>query len=252
MRSRTIFSVLSFFALLLASVPTYAGIPVIDVSNLMQNIITAMHEVTETEQQIKQYETQLEQYQAAVTNMENAPQFLWNNANQAISGLLSKVQTVDMLKNSEGSIASALSQHFGDIGKYSISPCFSVSGCSSSEWAAIQDSKELGSQMEQQAISAALQSLGVQENGLTTDAQHLASLQSAAQGASGRMAAIQYATQFASTQAGQLMKIRGLLVAQQQMVAARDEAQANAEAIKTAGDNAFNTWNVPETTPKKW
>ena len=38
------------------------GIPVLDVSNLTQNIVTALHQVMAYTQQVSQYELQLQQY----------------------------------------------------------------------------------------------------------------------------------------------------------------------------------------------
>ena len=40
----------------------YAGIPVIDATNLSQNIVSAIEEVAQTLQQVQQYSTQVNQY----------------------------------------------------------------------------------------------------------------------------------------------------------------------------------------------
>ncbi|PTB91110.1 conjugal transfer protein TrbJ, partial [Marinobacter sp. Z-F4-2] len=41
--------------------PTYAGIPVVDGTNLSQNIMSAMEAVAQTLKQIQEYQTQLQQ-----------------------------------------------------------------------------------------------------------------------------------------------------------------------------------------------
>ena len=46
----------------LAVTPVQAGIPVIDGTNLSQNIMTAIESVAQTLKQIEQYSTQLQQY----------------------------------------------------------------------------------------------------------------------------------------------------------------------------------------------
>ncbi|WP_436627462.1 type IV secretion system protein [Bordetella trematum] len=48
--------------------PAYAGIPVIDGGNLVQNIMSAMEAVAQTAKQIEQYQTQLQQYENMLQN----------------------------------------------------------------------------------------------------------------------------------------------------------------------------------------
>ena len=48
--------------------PVQAGIPVIDGTNLSQNIMTAIESVAQTLKQIEQYSTQLQQYQNQLQN----------------------------------------------------------------------------------------------------------------------------------------------------------------------------------------
>jgi P-type conjugative transfer protein TrbJ len=62
---------------------------------------------------------------------------------------------------------------------------------------------------------------------LKADARQLERLQSAAQGANGQMQAIGYANQLASQQANQLLQIRGLLIAQQNAMATKMQADAD-------------------------
>lgn len=66
-------------------------------------------------------------------------------------------------------------------------------------------------------------------------------LQSSAQGATGQMQAIGYANQLASHQANQLLQIRGLLIAQQNVLATRDQALADREAKQDAAAALLRT-----------
>jgi type IV secretion system protein TrbJ len=56
-------SALLFSLALTTSMPTFAGIPVIDGTNLTQNIVAAIENTSQTLKQIQEYQTQLKQYQ---------------------------------------------------------------------------------------------------------------------------------------------------------------------------------------------
>jgi P-type conjugative transfer protein TrbJ len=71
---------------------------------------------------------------------------------------------------------------------------------------------------------------------MEADARQLQRLQAGAQGANGQMQAIGYANQLASQQANQLLQIRALLIAQQNIIATRYQAQADREALARASD----------------
>jgi len=81
----------------------------------------------------------------------------------------------------------------------------------------------------------------------------LQSLQSAAQGATGQMQAIGYANQLASQQANQLLQIRGLLIAQQNAMATRMQAQTDLEARQQAAHAVATESRIERTpNPKNW
>ncbi len=52
----------------ISPIPVVAGIPVVDGTNLTQNIMSAMESVTQTAKQIQQYQTQLQQYENQLQN----------------------------------------------------------------------------------------------------------------------------------------------------------------------------------------
>lgn len=98
-----------------------------------------------------------------------------------------------------------------------------------------------------------VQGLDKQQSNLTADAATLQRLQSAAQGATGQMQAIGYANQLASQQANQLLQIRGLLIAQQNAVATKMQADADLEARQQAAHAASTESRIGKTaSPKNW
>ena len=130
--------------------------------------------------------------------------------------------------------------------------CFQSTGCSSSDYAALQQAQVVGSQSQKMATDAAFQGLQQQQQNLLNDAATLETLQNGATTASGQMQALGYANQFAAQQNAQLMQIRSLLVAQQQMIAARDQALADKEAQQAAASVAIRKNDFSPSPAKSW
>lgn len=206
-----------------------AGIPVADATNLTQNVMTAMEEVSQTAKQISQYETQLEQYQNMLQNTTAPAAYIWDQAQTTIKNLTDATNTLANYQNELGSLDAYLGR-FQDVAYYRNSPCFTATGCSDTERAVMEQNRRLASESQKRANDAMFKSLDQQQTNLEADAKQLNRLQSAAQGADGQLAAIGYANQLASNQANQLLQIRSLLIAQQNAVAARMQADADKEA----------------------
>ena len=90
----------------LAVTPVQAGIPVIDGTNLSQNIMTAIESVAQTLKQIEQYSTQLQQYQNQLQNTMAPAAYIWDQAQSTINGLMNAVNTLDYYKTQLGSLDS--------------------------------------------------------------------------------------------------------------------------------------------------
>lgn len=223
-------------ALCCITVPTYAGIPVIDSANLSQTIVTAVENVAHTVKQIQQYQTQLQQYENMIQNSVAPDANIWDQATVTMNKLRSSIDTLNYYKNNLGSIDSYLSK-FKDVAAYRNSPCYSVNGCSASDRAALKSSEDIWSESQKRATDALFRGLDQQQSALQTDASQLERLQSAAQGATGQMQAIGYANQFASQQANQLLQIRALLIAQQNAIATRNQALSDMEAKQKAASD---------------
>ncbi|SDO36057.1 P-type conjugative transfer protein TrbJ [Pseudomonas jinjuensis] len=236
----------------LISLNANAGIPVIDGGNLTQNVLTAMESVAQTLKQIEQYQTQLQQYENMLQNTAAPSVYIWDQASQTIDRLRTAIDTLDYYKRSLGSIDGYLGK-FQDVAYYRASPCFSSAGCSEAEWAALDENRRLASESQKRANDALFRGLDQQQAALQHDATTLQQLQRQAQGATGQMQAIGYANQLASQQANQLLQIRGLLVAQQNAIATRMQAEADLEAKQQAAHAASTEGRIaPTQAPKNW
>jgi len=232
-----------FSACLLASSPTQAGIPVIDGSNLTQNVMSAIENVAQTLKQIQQYQTQLQQYENQLQNTMAPAAYIWDQATRTMNDLRAAMDTLDYYRNQLGSIDAYLGK-FQDVAYYRSSPCFNGSGgCTPAEKAAMEENRRLASESQKRANDALFHTLKHQQEALQDDARTLERLQSRAQGAEGQMQALGYANQLASQQANQLLQIRSLLVAQQTAEAARLAAELDADARGDARAKQMRTWN---------
>lgn len=221
-----------------------AGIPVTDEVNLQQNIMTAMEAVAQTAKQIQEYETQLHQYENMLQNSMAPASYIWDQAQTTIRDLTQATNTLSYYQNQLGSLDNYLSK-FQDVAYYRSSPCFSSTGCSKAEWAAMDENRRLASESQKKANDALFKSLDLQQKNLKADSQQLQKLQSAAQGADGELAAIGYANQLASNQSNQLLQIRSLLISQQNAVAARMQSDADKEAIQQAAHQSLFDFGSP-------
>lgn len=229
-----------------------AGIPVIDATNVVQTTISAMQNVAAVEKQIEQYQTQLQQYQNMLQNTVAPAAYVWDQANQTINKLLQAQDTLSYYKNQAGSLGDYLAR-YQDVSYYRSSPCFTSSGCSSTQRQALLDAQSNGSGAQKKANDAVLQGVDQQQQTLVTDAANLRSLQAQATGAQGQMQAIQAANQLASAQTNQLLQIRGLLVAQQAAAATRAQVVADREAQQAAAAAQLRDGsNITSSTPKSW
>ena len=235
----------------LTAVTAQAGIPVIDNTNLAQNIMTAVESVAQTLKQIEQYKTQLQQYQNQLQNTMAPTSYTWDQAQATINGLMSATNTLNYYKNQLGSLDSYLGK-FQDVNYYRSSPCFTAAGCSDAERAGMNNVATLASQSQKKANDALFKGLDLQQNNLTADAATLQRLQSSAQGATGQMQAIGYANQLASQQANQLLQIRGLLIAQQNALATKMQADADRQAQEAAAATQLRQGSYRASQARTW
>lgn len=228
-----------------------ANFPVVDGSNLTQNIITAGQQVAAVQKQVQQYQIQLQQYENMLQNSIAPSAYIWDSANQTINNLLEAQDTLSYYTNQTGSIDNYLSR-YKDVSYYRTSPCFTMNSCSDEQRQAILDGRANSSEAQKRANAAVLKGINQQQQSLQSDANRLRQLQSQASSANGQMRAIQAANQLASAQTNQLLQIRGLLIAQQNAAITRAQVVADREAQMTAGDEQFRSGTYTKSPKKSW
>ena len=235
------------------AMPVYAGIPVVDAGNLQQNVVSAIENVAQTLKQIQQYQTQLQQYENQLQNTMAPMAYIWDQATRTMSDLRGAMNTLDFYRNQLGSLDNYLGK-FQDVAYYRSSPCFNGSnGCTEAEWAAMNENRRLASESQKKANDAMFRTLEHQQDALQADAGTLERLQVSAQGANGQMQALGYANQLASQQAHQLLQMRAILVAQQQVITTQMQANADLEAKQQAAHAASTESRIVRTrNPRNW
>ena len=235
-----------------ALAPAHAtGIPVIDAANLSQNVMNTIEAVAQTLKQIEEYTLQLQQYENQLQNTMAPAANIWDQAQKTMQNLLAAVDTLEHYKRQMGDLDKYLSQ-FQDLNYYKSSPCFTAAGCSDAERAAIENVRQAASESQKKANDALFKGIDQQQTALKDDARQLERLQQAAQGAQGQMQALGFANQLASQQANQLLQIRGMLLAQQNAIGTRMQAQTDKEAQhEAAAENARRSTFEPS-SKKGW
>lgn len=229
-----------------------SGAPVFDVANWIQNAKMITTQLSEYKTQVDQYKNQVNQYQNMLANTKSLTSFEWDNANSVINNLLESTDTIDYYKQEAGSLQGYLDR-FQSQEYYQKTSCFNDSGqCSAEDLRKIKQTRLAASVAEKRANDAMLKGIDKQQQSLKNDSTTLRVLQSQAQNATGQKQALQAASQLASNQSHQLLQIRGVLLAQQNAQAVKDAANANKEAIQTAGDEHFRSGAYHKSSGKKW
>src|SRR5271157_1410401 len=230
-RNRTMRKLLltSVALVLVAALPATSpgtGIPVLDVSNLVQNTTTALKQVQAYAQMVQSYQLQLQQYANMVKNTVAPVAQVWQTAQGTMNGVLG---TVNMFQN--GSQLQGYLSQFQNVNYWLSAPPSSYTY------------QTAGSVAQKQANDAMVKGIVQQQAQIQADAANLQKLQSQASTADGQMKALMAANELAALQQEQLLQIRALLLAEQQALAARNATLANDEAMREAATKQF--FNVP-------
>jgi type IV secretion system protein TrbJ len=226
-------TVLTTMALLqVAALPATSpgtGIPVLDVSNLTQNTVTALKQVASYAQQVQQYQLQIQQYINQVKNTLAPIAQVWQAAQSTMSTVTG---TVHFLQNG-GGLEGMLNQ-FQDVNYWLSAPPGGYTY------------QTAGSVAQKQANDALMKGIVQQQAQIKADAATLDRLQAQASSADGQMKALTAANELAALQQEQLMQIRALLLQEQQALVARNATLANDEAMREAATKQF--FSVPTIT----
>jgi len=244
------------FCLILATInPSLligSGIPVFDGANMIQTTISALQNVAAVTKQVQQYQTQLQQYQNMLQNTLTPSNYIWDQASQTISSLLSAQDTLSYYKQQIGSLSQYLDQ-YKDLNYYLNSSYFSSQGGSATDRQAILTANSNAYEARKKANDAVLMNVDQQQTALVNDASNLQRLQQQATGVQGQLEAIQAANQFASAQNNQLLQIRSILIAQQNAEATRQQAIADKEAQQAAAAQQIRDQaNITQTSSTTW
>ena len=244
------------FCLILATInPSLligSGIPVFDGANMVQTTISALQNVAAVAKQVQQYQTQLQQYQNMLQNTLTPSNYIWDQASQTISNLLSAQDTLSYYKQQIGSLSQYLDQ-YKDLNYYLNSSYFSSQGGSATDRQAILTANSNAYEARKKANDAVLMNVDQQQTALVNDASNLQRLQQQATGVQGQLEAIQAANQFASAQNNQLLQIRSILIAQQNAEATRQQAIADKEAQQAAAAQQIRDQaNITQTSSTTW
>ncbi len=231
---------------------SFAGIPVIDATNVVQTTVSAAKSAAMVAKQIQEYQAQLQQLEIQIRDNLAPAAYLWDQAQGTMQKLMGAVNTLEYYKRQLGSVDNFLNK-FQDVNYYRNSPCFKLGGqCTAEERALLERTIDLASESQTNANKAMFKALEDQQKQITVDARRLEELQKNAQGSQGQLEAIGFATQIASHQSNQLLQIRGLLIAQQNAIATQMQAQLDKEAKQQVIAEKVRKNTFQKSPPKAW
>jgi P-type conjugative transfer protein TrbJ len=253
--------IMGVLCLLVGGCPfTYAGgLPVFDGLNYANGLRQTAQIIDQVKRQIEQYQTQLQQfeneksqYDTLLQNTRNLKHFNWDDAENTINKLLELQNQMNYYQQQAGSLNNWL-EKYQDAGYYSTQPCFNGSGCTDAERNALQEKQQLSSTAKKRANDALFKIISRQQKNMAQDSQQLTRLQQGATSADGQMKALQYANQLASEQANQLLEIRSLLLAQQNMLAVVYQQQMDKQAQQEAAEKQALSGDLSKPSPhREW
>ncbi|WP_448949336.1 P-type conjugative transfer protein TrbJ [Lautropia mirabilis] len=232
--------------------PTQAGIPVVDAGNLAQNILTALNTIEQYKMQGQQYYTQLQQYKAQIEEVESWVEgdYSWESVQQVLDNITDITRKIDYFDNTVRDINGYL-EKFQDIAYYEKSPCFTSAGCSDEERELMEKNRLLASENQNEANKAMFQTLQLQKKQIQDDTQYLESERQRASTVTHQKAILAHANQLAMEQNKQLLQIRALLIAQQEVVSAEVLKKNDEEAKRQAAHKNFTEKRILKTTNPK-
>ena len=193
---------------------SWAGLPVIDGSNLVQSIITAKEEVVHTaqqaamvENQIRQLENDIRHFQYLARSVKQLSNMEWRSAGETLMNLRRISMTT-------GSIANRSADVVEDI--------YSWGGAVSRGQLPESDRRAIYLKQQQVAAGthrASLASLKEQQRQMELESAMLERLMEEARTPEGEMQALQYGHQLAAHQIAQLQQTRMILMQMQESMA---------------------------------
>jgi P-type conjugative transfer protein TrbJ len=157
--------------------------------------------------------------------------YIWDQAQSTINGLMNAVNTLDYYKTQLGSLDSYIGK-FQDVNYYRTRRALRRRVPDAERAALRMWPSSRASRRRRPTMPCSRASIAANESHGRCSDVAASSIGSA--GRAGPMQAIGYANQLASQQANQLLQIRGLLIAQQNAMATKMQADADKEAQQAA------------------
>lgn len=224
------------------SAPAYAGIPVTDGGNIAQSSVSAIQNVAQTLKQIEEYRIQLKQYETQLRNSLPGGLCL-GSYQQNYTNMKAAVARLRAYKQQLGNMEEYLSK-FQAVDFYKSSPCFTAKGCSAVGRAKLEQNYAQLSRMQKLSNDGLLRSINNEIDSISRDANTLTQLQRNAQSATYQLEALQYANQFHSAQAHQLLQLRNMINTEMQANAAYRQSQLDREARYEAARKQVRTSDI--------
>lgn len=226
---------------------------VFDPTNLIENAEAAVQAAAIAAKQIEEYALQIKQFEDQVLNTTGIAHaaFVWDQAQQLMNRIRGYIDTLQYYKQQASSLDGYL-RRFQDVNYYRHLTCFKPHGCTQQELDELYGTRRLGSEATKKAVDALFRGLDEQQEALERDAGTLERLQRQATTATGRQQALQAANQLAGQQSHQLLQIRALLIAQQNVIATHLQAEADRQAQRDASAARLRASRFRESPERVW
>jgi P-type conjugative transfer protein TrbJ len=218
------------------------GIPVLDSSNLTQNITTALNSVRQYTQQVQQYQTQLQQLQLQIAQATGLAQVA--KIYQQYQQTASQLQNLSAAFTNPSQLTSYLNQFQNYQAWMNVPP--------SSYPTAVPQFWQQSSADQKSADNAWVQQISAQQQLLTQNALALQRAQSNLNGSGGEVQAIQSTGQILAAMAQELQQIHALLLAQQAAMANQTQTDASQNALTNAAAQKALTWTFTPSSHTGW
>lgn len=116
------------------------GIPVIDTTNLQQNVVSALESVNQTIKQIEEYALQLQQFEDQIRNSLAPAAYVWSKAQNTMNKIMDLQNTLNGYISMAGNMDGYLAK-FGNVNTYKSSPYFGPSGGTKEQAEALMESE---------------------------------------------------------------------------------------------------------------
>lgn len=275
-RRRLAFLLIAALLLQPPAARTRAQWVVTDPGNLIQNIISALQTVNSVLKQVQQYKTQLDQYTAQLRDIAAPAVYVWDLVDDTVATAKNVAGTLTNARQLVKTAHASLSQ-LGDPDYYRSSPCYngqelpkyvtaatapqnspqvdvdpSSTGCALF-LATLQAAQRESTQRQYKTNEELLKALDKQQESMDARLKRVQKLVKSSEHADGQLQAVQATNQLASAQIAELMEMRSLLLAQQNLAveAKRQELEKQA-AAQAAAASFFAGEHKPTPSPQGW